>query len=162
MNCSTPGLPVHHRLPEFTQTHVHRVGDAIQPPHPLSSPSPPALNLSKHQGLFQWVTSSHEVVKVLEFQLQHQSFQFFKSPHMSEIIHQYDVFVFLWLISLSLMPVLSQIARFSSFNGCIIFHCVYLSYFPYYSLIKGHRLFPYLGYYKKCCNEHGGAYTFGV
>ena len=52
MNCSTPGLPVHHQLPEFTQTHVHRVGDAIQPSHPLSSPSPPALNLSQHQGLF--------------------------------------------------------------------------------------------------------------
>ena len=65
MNRSTPGLPVHHQLPKFTQTHVHRVGDAIQPSHPLSSPSPPALNLSKHQGLFQWVNSSHEVAKVL-------------------------------------------------------------------------------------------------
>ena len=75
MNCSTPGLPVHHQLPEFTQTHVHWVGDAIQPPHPLSSPSPPALNLSQHQGLFRWVNSSHHVAKVLEFQLQHQSFQ---------------------------------------------------------------------------------------
>ena len=75
MNCNTPGLPVHHQLPESTQTHVHRVSDAIQPSHPLSSPSPPALNLSQHQGLFQWVSSSHEVAKVLEFQLQHQSFQ---------------------------------------------------------------------------------------
>ena len=75
MNRSTPGLPVHHQLPEFTQTHVHRVGDAIQPSHPLSSPSPPAPNPSQHQGLFQWVKSSHEVAKVLEFQLQHQSFQ---------------------------------------------------------------------------------------
>ena len=72
---SMPGLPVHHQLPEFTQTHVHRVGDAIQPSHPLSSPSPPAPNPSQHQGLFQWVSSLHEVVKVLEFQLQHQSFQ---------------------------------------------------------------------------------------
>ena len=69
------GLPVHHQLPEFTQTHVHRVGDATQPSHPLSSPSPPTPNPSQHQGLFQWVNSSHQVAKVLEFQLQHQSFQ---------------------------------------------------------------------------------------
>ena len=75
MNRSTPGLPVHYQLPESTQTHVHWVGDAIQPSHPLSSPSPPALTLSQHQGLFQWVSSSHQVAKVLEFQLQHQSFQ---------------------------------------------------------------------------------------
>ena len=67
------GLPVHYQLPEFAQTHGHRVSDAIQPSHPLSSPSPPALNLSHHQGLFQWVSSSHQVAKVLE--LQHQSFQ---------------------------------------------------------------------------------------
>ena len=75
MNRSTPGLPVHHQLLEFTQTHAHRVGDAIQPSYLLSSPSPPAPNLSQHQGLFQWVSSSHEVAKILEFQLQHQSFQ---------------------------------------------------------------------------------------
>ena len=68
MSCSTPGLPVHHHLPEFTQTHIHRVGDAIKPSHPLSSPSP-APNPSQHQSLFQWVNSSHEVAKVLEFQL---------------------------------------------------------------------------------------------
>ena len=75
MNCSTPGLPVHHQLLESTRTHVHWVDDAIQASYPLSSPSPPALNLSQHQGLFQWVSSSHQVAKVLEFQLQHQSFQ---------------------------------------------------------------------------------------
>ena len=69
MNCSMPGLPVHHQLPEFTQTHVHQVNDAFQPSHPLSSPSPPAPNPSQHQSLFQWVNSSHEVAKVLEFQL---------------------------------------------------------------------------------------------
>ena len=69
MNHSTPGLPVHHQLPDFTQTHVHRVGDAIKPSHPLSSPSPPAPNLSQHQGLCQCVNSLHEVAKVLEFQL---------------------------------------------------------------------------------------------
>ena len=75
MNHSMSGLPVHHQLPEFTQTHVHWIGDAIQPSYPLSSPSPPALNLSQHQSLFKWVSSPHQVVKVLEFQLQHQSFQ---------------------------------------------------------------------------------------
>ena len=74
LNRSMPGLPVHRQLPEFTQTHVHWVCNAIQPSHPLSSPSP-ALNLSQHQGLFKWVSSLHQVAKVLELQLQHQSFQ---------------------------------------------------------------------------------------
>ena len=69
MNRSTPGLTVHHQLPEFTETHTHRLSDAIQPSHPLSSPSPPAPNPSQNQGLFQWVNSSHQVAKVLEFQL---------------------------------------------------------------------------------------------
>ena len=75
MNCSTPDLPVHHQFPEFTQTHAHWVGNAIQPSHPLSSPSPPVPNPSQHQGLFQWVNFLSEVAKVLDFQLQHQSFQ---------------------------------------------------------------------------------------
>ena len=75
MNCSTPGLPVHHQFPESTQTHVHWVNDAIQSSHPLLSLSPPALNPSQHQGLFKWVNSSHQVAKGLEFQLQRQSFQ---------------------------------------------------------------------------------------
>ena len=75
MKCITPGLPLHQQLPELTQTHVHRVSDAIQPSYPLSSPSPPAPNPSQYQGLFQWVSSSHGVAKVLEFQLQHESFQ---------------------------------------------------------------------------------------
>ena len=75
MNCTTPGLPVHHQLPEYTQTHVHYVGDDIQPSNPLLSPSPLAPNPSQHQSLFQWVNSLHDVGKVLEFQLQHQSFQ---------------------------------------------------------------------------------------
>ena len=75
MDCSFPGLPVHRQLPEFTQTHVHWVGDAIQPSHPLLSPSLPAFNLSQHQGLFKSVSSSHQVAKVLELQLQLQSFQ---------------------------------------------------------------------------------------
>ena len=75
MNWSTPGLPVHHQLLGSTPTHAYWVSDAIQLSHPLPSPSPPALNLSQHQGLFKWVSSLHEVAKVLEFQLQHQSFQ---------------------------------------------------------------------------------------
>ena len=75
MKRSSPGLPVHHQLLESTQNHVHWVSDAIQPSHPLLSPCPPALKLSQHQGLFQWVSSLHQVAKVLEFELQHQSFQ---------------------------------------------------------------------------------------
>ena len=74
MDCGIPGIPVHHQLPELAQTHIHWVSEAIQPSHPLVSPYPPAFNLSQHQGLF-WVSSLHQVAKVLEFQLQHQSFQ---------------------------------------------------------------------------------------
>ena len=83
MDCGTPALPVHHQLPELTQTHVHRVGDAIQPSNPLPSPSPPAFNLSQQQGLFQRVSSSHQVAKLLEIQLQHQSLQWIYSGLIS-------------------------------------------------------------------------------
>ena len=75
MDCSTPGLPVHYQLLELTQTHVHWVSDAIQPSHPLLAPSPPAFKPSQNQGLFKWLSSSHQVAKVLELQLHHQSFQ---------------------------------------------------------------------------------------
>ena len=75
MDCNTPGFLVHHQLPDLAQTHVHRVGNAIQPSHPLSSPSPSTFSLSQHQGLFQWVSSLHQVAKVLEHQLQYRSFQ---------------------------------------------------------------------------------------
>ena len=75
-------LSIYYQLPEFTQIHVHWVGDAIQPSHPLLSPSPPARNLSQHQGLFQWVSSSHEMAKVLEFQLQYQSFPWTPRTHL--------------------------------------------------------------------------------
>ena len=75
MDCSMTGFPVHHQLPELAQTHVRRVGDVIQPSHPLPSPSPPAFNLSQHQGLFKWGSSSHQVAELLKFQLQHRSFQ---------------------------------------------------------------------------------------
>ena len=75
MDCSTSGFPVHHQLPVLAQTHVYRVGDAIQSSHPLLSPSLPAFNLAQNQGLFKWVSSSHQMVEVLKLQLQHQSFQ---------------------------------------------------------------------------------------
>ena len=75
IGCNTPGRPVPLHLTEFTQTHIHWVSDAIQPSHPLSSPSPPTFNLFQHQGLFQYISSSHQVAKVLEFQLRHESFQ---------------------------------------------------------------------------------------
>ena len=81
MNCSTPGLPVHHQLPESTETHVHWVGDAIQPSHPLSFPSAPALNPSQHQGLFKWVSSSHQWPKY-QFQLWNQSYQGTPRTHL--------------------------------------------------------------------------------
>ena len=74
-DCSTPGFPVHHQLPEIAQTHVHQVSDAIHPSNPLLSPSLPAFSLTQHQGHFQWVSCSHHVAKVLDLQLQHQSFQ---------------------------------------------------------------------------------------
>ena len=84
MNCCTPGLPVPHHLPECTQTYVHWVSDAIQPSYTLLSPSPPALNLSQHQGLFQWVRSLHQVIKGLEFQLQPQFFQWTPKTDLSD------------------------------------------------------------------------------
>ena len=87
MDWSIPGLPVHHQLQGPTQTHVHCASDAIQPSHPLSSPSPHAFNCSQHQGLFQWVSSSHQVAKVLEFQLQHQSFQWtIRTDFLSDVL----------------------------------------------------------------------------
>ena len=91
-DCSMPGFPVHHQLPEFIQTHILWVWDHIQPSHPLSSHSPLAFSLSQHQGLFTWVSSSHQVAKVLEFQCQHQSFQFFSaSVNLSASIIYYGL-----------------------------------------------------------------------
>ena len=105
MNRNMPGLPVQHQLPESTQTHVHWVGDAIQPSHPLSSPSPPALNLSQHQGLFQWVNSSHEVAKVLEFQLQHRP----SNEHPGLISFRMD-----WLDLLAVQGILKSLLQHHS------------------------------------------------
>ena len=87
MDCSTPGFPVHHQLPELAQTHIHQVGDATQISRLLSSPSPSAFNLSQHQGLFQWVSSLYQMAKVLEFQLQHQSFQWILRNDFLSLLH---------------------------------------------------------------------------
>ena len=106
-----PGLPVHHQLLESTQTHVHWVGDAIQPSHPLSSSFPPALNLSQHQGLFKWVSSVHQVAKILEFQLQCQSFQW--TPRT-------DLFRMDWLDLLAIQGTLKSLLQHHSSKASIL------------------------------------------
>ena len=111
MDCSTPGFPVHHQPPEFTQTHVHWVSDAIQPSHPLSFPSPPTFNLSQHQGLFIWVSSSHQVVKVLEFQLQHQS----SNEYLGLISFRMD-----WLDLLAVQGTLKSLLQHHSSKASIL------------------------------------------
>ena len=113
MDCSTPGFPVHHQLPELTQTHIHWVGDAIQPSHPLSSPSPPAFNPFQHQGLFQWVSSSHQVAKVLEFQLQHQ----FSNEYSGLISFRMD-----WLDLLAVQGALTSLLQHHSSKASILQH----------------------------------------
>ena len=125
MDCNRPGFPVHHHLPKLAQTHVHWVSDAIQPSHSLSSPSPPAFYLSQHQGLFQRVSLSHHVAKVLKFQLQHQSFQW---------IFRND-FLYDWLVWSPCCPRDSQESsptpQFKSINfQCSAFFIVQLSH-PY-------------------------------
>ena len=112
----TPDLPVHHQLPEFTQTHVHRVGDAIQPSHPLLSPSSPSFILSQHRGLFQWVSSSHQVAKVLEFQLQNQSYQ----EHPGLISFRMD-----WLDLLAVQETLKSLLQYHSSKASILLHSAF-------------------------------------
>ena len=118
MNHSTTGLPVHHQLLEFTQTHVHLVCDAIQPSHPLSSPSSPGHNPSQHQRLFQWVTSSHQVAKVLEIQLQHQSFQ----EHPGLISYRMD-----WLHLLVVQGTLKSLLQHHSSKASILQHLAFFT-----------------------------------
>ena len=116
MNCSTPGLSVHHQLPESTETHVHWVSDAIQPSHPLSSPSPPALNLSQHQGLFQWVSSSHQVAK-------YWSFSFNISPsnkHPGLISFRMD-----WLDLPAVQGTLKSLLQHHSSKASILWHSAF-------------------------------------
>ena len=110
MDCSTPGFPIYHQLLEFTQTHVNQVSGAIQPSHSLSSPSAPTFNLSQHQGLFKWVSSSHQVAKVLEFQLQHQSFQW---------IFRMIFFSIDWLDLLAIQRTLKSLLQQQSSKGSI-------------------------------------------
>ena len=134
MDCSIPGLPVHHQLPESIQTHVHWVGDTIQPSHPLSSASPPAFNLSQHQGLFKWVSSLHQVAKVLESQLQHQSFQW--TPRT-------DLFRMDWLDLLAVQGTLESLLQHYSSKASILwssaFFIVLLSH-PYLTTGKTRAL----------------------
>ena len=118
MNRSTPGLPVHHQPRESTQTHVHWVGDAIQLSHSLSSPSSPAFNPSQHQGLFKWVRSSHQVAKVLEFQLQHQSFQW----HPGLISFRMD-----WLDLLAVQGTLKSLLQHHSSKASILLHSAFFT-----------------------------------
>ena len=125
MDCSMPGLPVHHQHPESTQTHAHWVSDATQRSHPLSSPSPSAFNLSQHQDLFQWVSSSYQVAKVLDFQLQHQSF----NEHSGLISFRMD-----WLDLLAVQGTLKSLLQHHSSKVSILWHSAFfivqLSY-PY-------------------------------
>ena len=134
MDCSTPGFPVHHQLPEFTQNHVHRVGDAIQPSHPPLSPSSPAYSLSQHQGLFQWVSSSHQVAKVSEFQLQYQSF----NEYSGLISFRMD-----WLDLLEIKGTLKSLLQHHSSKAsilqCSVFFIVQLSH-SYMTTGKAHSL----------------------
>ena len=126
IDCSTPGFPVHHQLPELSRTHVHWVGDAIQPSHLLSSPSPLTFNLSQHQGLFKWVCSLHQVAKVLEFQLQHQSFQWIFSGLISFRINWLDLLA----VQGSLKSLLQHHSSKASILQCSTFLRVQLSH-PY-------------------------------
>ena len=132
--CSTPGLPVHYQLPGFTQTHVHWVDDAIQPSYPLSSLSPPTFNLSQHQDLFKWVSSSHQVAKVLAFQHQHQSFQspkdFQRNPSKSGLISFRMDWMDLLAVQRTLKSLLQHHSSKASILWCSAFFIVQLSH-PY-------------------------------
>ena len=126
---STPGLPVHHRLLEFTQTYVHWVGDAIQPSHPLLSPSPPTFNLSQHEGLFQWVSSLHQVGRVLEFQLQPHSFQWM---FRTVVLNEYSYFRMGWLNLLAVQGTFKSLLQHHSSKAsipwCLAFFIIQLSH----------------------------------
>ena len=126
----TAGFPVHHQLPEPIQTHVHCVGDTIQPSHPLSSPSPPTFNFLQHQGLFQWISSLHQVAKALEFQLQHQFFQW---------IFRTISFSIDWLDLLAVQGILKSLLQHHSSKEsilrCSVFFIVQHSH-PYMTTVK--------------------------
>ena len=131
MGCNMPGFSVHHQLLELYQTHVHRIGHAIQLSHSLLSPSPPAFNLSQHPGLFQWASSSHQVVKVLELQLQHQSFQWIFRNDFSLRIGWFD----LLSVQQTLKSLLQHHSSKPSILQCSAFFMVQLSH-PYMTIGK--------------------------
>ena len=114
--CSTPDFPVLHHLPELAQTHVRWVGDAVQPSHPLSSPSPPAFSLSQHQGLFQWVSSSHQVARRMELQLQHCP-----SSEYSELIS----FKIDWFDLLAVQGTLKSLLQHHSSKTSTLWHSIF-------------------------------------
>ena len=132
MDCSMPGFPAHYQLLELTQTHVHWVSDASQPSHPLLSPSPPAFNISQHQGLFRWVSSLHQVARVLELQLQHQSFRW---------IFRTDFFRIDWFDLFAVQGTLKSLLQYHSSKASILWHwaffIVQLSH-PYMTTGKNH------------------------
>ena len=130
MDCSTPGLPVPHQLLEFTQTHPHWVGDAMQPSHPVLSPSPPTFNLSQHQGLFQWVCSSHQVAKALEFQFNISS----SNEHSGLISFRMD-WLDLFEVQETLKSLLQHHSSKASILLCSAFFIVQLSH-PYVTIGK--------------------------
>ena len=135
MDCGMPGFSVYHQLPELFQTHVHWVSDAMQPSHLLLSPSPPAFNLSQHQGLFKWVSSSHQAAKVLEFQFQHQSFQWiFRTDFLPKNTQDWSPLGWTGLISLQskrLLRVFSNTTvRKHQFYGTQLFFMIQFSH-PY-------------------------------
>ena len=125
MDCRTPSFSVHHQLPELAQTHVHQVGVIIQPCHPLPSPSPPAFNLAQYQGLFKWVSSSHQVAKVLEFQLQHSP-----SNEYSGLISFRMDWLDLLVVQGTLKSLLQHHSLKASIPRCSAFFTVQLSH-PY-------------------------------
>ena len=131
MNGSMPGLPVHHQLPEFTQTPVHLVSDAIQPSHPRSSPSSPDPNPSLHESIFQWINSSHEVARVLEFQLQHHSFQ--RNPGL--ISFRMD-----WLDLLVVQGTLKSLLQHHSSKASILRHSAFFTVQLSHNHWKNHSL----------------------
>ena len=114
MDCNVPGFPVRHQLPELTQTHVHRVSDAIQPPHLLLSPSPPAFNLSQHQGLFQWVSSLHQVAQVWSFSFSVSPF----NEYSGLISFRMD-----WLDLHAVQGTLKSLLQHHSLKASILWHC---------------------------------------
>ena len=134
MDCSTPGFPVHHQLPELAQTHVHWVGDAIQPSHLLSSPSPPAFSLSQHQGLFKWISSSHPVAKVLELQHEYSGLTSFR-------IDWFDLLAVQGLSTAELMTLNCGVGKDQQYILWVLWTAVYMTVEGFLWFIVKHHFF---------------------